>query len=137
MILVVGSTGILGSEICRRLTAAGKPVRGLVRSSSAPEKVARLKAMGVQTVLGDLREPASLLAACQGVEAVITTASTTLSMQPGDSIPVTDQQGQLDLVAAARKAGVRQFVMVSIPQNIEASPLTAAKRTVERAIQAL
>jgi uncharacterized protein YbjT (DUF2867 family) len=135
MILVVGSTGNLGSEICRRLTAAGQSVQGLVRASSAPEKVQRLKAMGVQTVLGDLRDPPSLEAACQGIATVITTATTTLSMQPGDSIPVTDQQGQLDLIAAARKAGVRRFVMVSIPQNIEASPLTTAKRTVEKAVQ--
>lgn len=59
MILVVGSTGFLGSEICRRLAAAGKPVRGLVRSTSSPDKVDRLKAMGVQTVLGELRDPDS------------------------------------------------------------------------------
>jgi uncharacterized protein YbjT (DUF2867 family) len=136
MILVVGSTGFLGSEICRRLTAAGQPVRGLVRASSAPEKVQRLKSMGVQTVLGDLRNPPTLAAACQGVDTVITTATTTISMQPGDSIPVTDQQGQLDLVAAAKKAGVRRFVMVSIPLNTEACPLTTAKRTVEKAVQA-
>ncbi len=134
MILVVGSTGILGSEICRRLTASGKPVRGLVRSTSAPEKVARLKALGVETVTGDLREPASLAAACQGVEAVITTATTTISMQPGDSIPVTDQQGQLDLVQASRQAGVRKFVYVSVPQGMEPCPLTTAKRTVEQAV---
>jgi len=134
MILVVGSTGILGSEVCRRLTASGQVVRGLVRTSSAPEKVSRLKAMGVQTVLGDLRDPASLQAACQGADTVITTATTTISMQPGDSIPRTDQQGQLDLVKAARAAGVRRFVMVSIPLGTEASPLTTAKRTVEKAI---
>jgi NADH dehydrogenase len=92
--------------------------------------------MGVETVLGDLRDPASLKAACQGVNAVITTATTTISMQPGDSIPVTDQQGQLDLVKAARESGVRHFVMVSIPQSMEPCPLTTAKRTVEKAIQA-
>lgn len=134
MILVVGSTGFLGSEICRRLAAAGKPVRGMVRSTSDPEKVARLQAMGVETVLGDLRDPASLAAACQGVEAVIATATTTVSMQPGDSIPITDQQGQLDLVQAARQAGVHKFVFVSIPQEMEPCPLTTAKRTVEQAI---
>ncbi len=133
-ILVVGSTGILGGEICRRLTASGKSVRGLVRSTSTPEKVARLNDMGVETVLGDLRDPASLAAACQGVDAVITTATTTLSMQPGDSIPVTDQQGQLDLVQAACQAGVQKFVYVSIPQGMEPCPLTAAKRTVEQAL---
>jgi len=134
MILVVGSTGILGSEICRRLTAKGLAVRGLVRSTSAPEKVARLKAMGVETVTGDLRDPSSLAAACQGVDTVITTATTTISMQPGDSIPVTDQQGQLDLVQAAQQAGVRKYVYVSIPQEMEPCPLTTAKRTVEKAV---
>src|SRR5512146_3188966 len=118
MILVVGSTGILGSEICRRLVEAGKPVRGLVRSTSGEDKVSRLKAMGVETVLGDLRDPASLARACQGMDTVITTATTTLSMQPGDSIPVTDQQGQIDLVKAAQEAGVKRFVMVSIPLGI-------------------
>ncbi len=131
MILIVGSTGILGGEICRRLREAGQPVRGLVRSTSGEEKVARLKAMGVETVLGDLRDPASLARACQGIDTVITTATTTLSMQPGDSIPLTDQQGQLDLVKAARAAGVKRFVMVSIPLSIEDCPLTTAKRAVE------
>jgi uncharacterized protein YbjT (DUF2867 family) len=134
MILVVGSTGLLGSEICRRLTVSGKSVRGLVRSTSDPEKVAQLKAMGVEIVTGDLRDPSSLAAACQGVEAIITTATTTLSMQPGDSIPVTDQQGQLDLVQAAQQAGVHKFVYISIPQEMEPCPLTTAKRTVEQAI---
>ena len=134
MILVVGSTGFLGGEICRRLVVAGKPVRGLVRSSSSPEKVERLKAMGVQTVLGDLREPGSLREACRGIDAVITTASTTISMQPGDSIPITDQQGQLELVKAAREAGVGRFIYISIPLSMEDCPLTVAKRTVEKAI---
>ncbi|MBI4926281.1 MAG: SDR family oxidoreductase [Anaerolineae bacterium] len=134
MILVVGSTGILGGEVCRLLREAGKPVRGLVRSTSGEEKVARLKAMGVETVLGDLKDPASLQAACQGVVAVITTATTTISMQPGDSIPVTDQQGQLDLVQAAREAGVKHFTMVSIPMTVGDCPLRTAKRTVEQAI---
>ena len=134
MILVVGSTGFLGSEICRRLTSQGKAVRGLVRTTSNPERVAALKGWGVETVAGDLRDPASLAQACQGVETVITTATTIVSMQPGDSIPVTDQQGQLDLVKAARQAGVSQFIMVSIPLKMEDCPLTTAKRTVEKAI---
>lgn len=134
MILVVGSTGVLGGEICRRLREAGLPVRGLVRPTSGEEKVARLKSLRAETVLGDLRDPASLEHACQGVETVITTATTTVSMQPGDSIPVTDQQGQLDLVKAAKEAGVKRFIMVSIPLLLTPSPLVTAKRTVENAI---
>jgi NADH dehydrogenase len=53
MILVVGATGLLGSEICRRLRARGRPVRALVRPGST--KAAALRAIGVETVEGDLR----------------------------------------------------------------------------------
>jgi len=134
MILVVGSTGNLGSEICRRLTAKGLAVRGLVRSTSDPEKVTRLKALGVETVTGDLRDPSSLAAACRGVNTVITTATSITSIQPGDSIPVTDQHGQLDLVQAAQQAGVRNFIYVSIAQKMEPCPMTTAKRTVEQSV---
>jgi uncharacterized protein YbjT (DUF2867 family) len=138
MILVVGSSGILGSEICRRLTSQGQSVRGLVRSTSNPERVSALKAWGVQTVQGDLKDPVSLAQVCKGVDTVITTATTTISMQPGDSIPATDQQGQLNLVSAAKSAGVKQFVFMSYSKNMDAGPnpcpLTVAKRTVEQAV---
>lgn len=134
MILVVGSTGYLGSEICRLLRADEQPVRGLVRTTSAPEKVERLQSLGVQTVVGDLRDPASLAEACRGMESVVTTAATTISRQPGDSILVTDQQGQLDLVQAARAAGVKHFAMVSILMSMGTCPFTTAKRTVEQAV---
>ncbi len=136
MILVVGSTGYLGSEICRRLSAAGHPVRGLVRSTSAPARAAELTTLGVEIVTGDLRQPASLAQACRGVDAVITTVTSARSIQPGDSIPATDQQGQLDLVLAASRSGVRKFIYVSIPQSLEPCPLTTAKRTVEQAVSA-
>ncbi len=138
MILVVGSTGFLGGEICRRLAAQGKVVRALVRATSNPERVAALKASGVETVMGDLRQMDTLAAACRGVSTVISTATTTVSMQPGDSIAATDHQGQLNLVQAARAAGVKQFIYISYTKNIEPganpSPLTVAKRSVEKAV---
>ena len=135
MNLVVGATGILGSEICRQLAAAGLLVRGLARPTSAPDRVAQLKAMGVQIVLGDLRQPATLRAACRGVQAVISTASSLLSRQPGDSIPITDQQGQLNLVQAARAAGVGRFVLIGILPDMAACPLATAKQVVAQAVQ--
>ena len=63
--LVVGATGMVGSEVCRRLIAAGKDVRALVRAPSDPDKVKQLRALGAKTVLGDLRDRASLDAACR------------------------------------------------------------------------
>jgi len=136
MILVAGATGYLGSEICRRLVATGERVRGLVRPTSDPAAVERLRALGVETVQGDLRDRASLDAACRGATGVVTTATTTLSRQPGDSIAVTDQDGQLALVDAARAAGVERFVYVSYSGNFDGDdPLTRAKRSVERRLR--
>src|SRR5437879_2458099 len=43
MILVVGATGLLGGEICRRLRERGQPVRALARHTSDPSKVQRLR----------------------------------------------------------------------------------------------
>ena len=50
MILVVGATGALGSEICRRLRSRNLPVRGLVRPGSARE--AELRSLGVEISSG-------------------------------------------------------------------------------------
>jgi uncharacterized protein YbjT (DUF2867 family) len=44
MILVVGASGLLGTQICRELTQAGKPIRALVRKSIDPEKQKHCKA---------------------------------------------------------------------------------------------
>jgi uncharacterized protein YbjT (DUF2867 family) len=83
-----------------------------------------------------LKDRASLDAACRGVAAVITTASTTLSRQPGDSLQNVDLEGQLQLIEAARTAGVPRFLYVSFSHNntIE-SPLKTAKRTVEERLK--
>ena len=54
MILVVGSTGLLGSGICRSLSEKGLPFKALVRETSDPGKVANLKSLGAQLVKGDL-----------------------------------------------------------------------------------
>ena len=136
MILVAGATGFLGREICRRLTAEGRKVRGLVRASSEAEVTAHLTAMGVELVQGDLRHRASLDIACRGADAVISTATTTRSRQPGDSIEATDQEGQNNLVAAAKAEGVRRFVFVSYSKHMDDDgPLTRAKRSVEQSIR--
>jgi uncharacterized protein YbjT (DUF2867 family) len=136
-ILVVGATGLLGSEICRLLRGAGHSVRALVRAQSSPDRLSALQAAGAHTFIGDLKDPASLAPACEGVSAVISTASSTLSRQAGDSIEAVDRQGQLDLIEAARLAGVRQFVYISIPPGLHYDcPLFQAKREVERAVAA-
>ena len=135
--LVVGATGLVGLEVCRQLVELGRPVRALVRVTSDPQKRATLESLGVELVEGDLKDSPSLVRACAGMQSIVSTASSTLSRQAGDSIETVDEQGQLDLVEAARRAGVEHFVFVSFRDNPDIQfPLTTAKHAVERALKA-
>jgi uncharacterized protein YbjT (DUF2867 family) len=133
MNLVIGATGMVGGEVCRLLAAKGKPVRGLVRATSDQAKVDRLNELGVELVKGDLRDRASLDKACQGVKAVISTASSMpFSYQPGENdIQTVDTDGQINLIDAAKAAGVKHFIYTSFTMDNE-FPLRNAKRTVEK-----
>lgn len=134
MILVVGATGFLGSEICRQLRATGRPVAALVRSTSDQAKVEHLKKLGATLVYGDLKDRASLDQACQGITTVISTASAMISRQPDDSIPGVDQDGQMRLIEAAKAAGMSQMIYISTIIDTEC-PLVTAKRSVEQHLQ--
>jgi NADH dehydrogenase len=127
MILVVGGTGLLGGMIARLLLERGEPVRILVRRNSPSEQLAKLGMAtpaqslveaGAQPIFGDLKDPASLDAACQGAETVITTANSALRGGE-DNVQTVDLQGNRRLIDAARAAGVSQFIFTSA---IGASP---------------
>jgi uncharacterized protein YbjT (DUF2867 family) len=134
MILVVGATGLLGSEICRRLRERGREVRALVRAGSPRENV--LRALGVHVATGDLRDHGSLVAACRDVDAVVSTATAMGSKDRTLSLNEIDRKGQLRLVDTARLSGVHTFVYVSLSPNLgPRAPLVRYKREVERAIR--
>jgi NADH dehydrogenase len=137
MILVVGSTGFLGSSVVARLARAGHQVRALVRATSDPTKRDLLTTLGATLVEGDLKDPGSVQRACAGVDTVISTASATLSRGGGDNLETVDRQGQLNLVEAAEKAGVRHIIYVSFSgNNDQVFPLSEAKRSVEKRLKA-
>src|SRR5262245_26507872 len=137
-VLVVGATGVLGTEVCRQLAAAAKKVKGLVRTSSQREKVNALHEVGVETVTGDMKDLQSLYQAFQNVDAIISTATSTISHQQGDVIETVDLAGQLNVAEAASAAGVQHVVFVSFPPYPPVTPefpLQSAKRVVERRLK--
>ena len=130
-VLIVGATGELGQAIGRRLTVAGHSVSGLVRPGSPKE--AALRAMGVEVRSGDLRDAASVEAACQGMDAIVSTATAVTSGGTGNSLVAVDGAGQARLIEAARRQCARRFVFVSAsPKYSERCPLIFQKRATER-----
>jgi uncharacterized protein YbjT (DUF2867 family) len=133
MHLVVGSSGMLGGKIAQRLLERGE-VRALVRDHAS---VASLTAAGVEAVDGDLKDPASVRAACEGVSTVVTTAN---AAQRGgeDTFETVDLLGNAALIDAAVDAGVERFVFVSVLSADKTSPvpLLAAKGVTEERLQA-
>jgi uncharacterized protein YbjT (DUF2867 family) len=108
MLLLTGATGLVGSAVLRRLTAARVPVRCLVRDPRrlGPERVR------VQIALGDLADPPSFRNALRGVTTVVHLAAA-IRDQPRGSIEELNGIATWRMVQAAEAAGVRRFVFFS------------------------
>jgi uncharacterized protein YbjT (DUF2867 family) len=133
MVLVAGATGVLGSQIVRRLLAKGENVKAIVRSTSNPDAVAALEKAGAETVVADLKDPSSLDVACKDVDAVISGVTAVTTAKEGDSFAATDGRGNKNLIDAAVRAGAKKFVFVSFDaKSLPAAPLSDAKVDAEQ-----
>jgi uncharacterized protein YbjT (DUF2867 family) len=134
MILVVGATGRLGSQITRKLLDAGKEVRVLVRPSSSYEF---LDWPHVNAVQGDLKDRDSLVAACAGANAIVTTANAT-ARGGEDTTDSVDRAGNQNLIDAAGAQGVERFLFISAlgADPNSPMPLLQAKGETEQRLRA-
>jgi len=116
------------------LLAQGQPIRILVRSQSNYQPLADA---GAQVVLGDLKQRSSLDAACEGVDTVITTANSA-ARGGEDTVQTVDLQGNRNLIDAAKAAGAKQFIFVSVLTADPNSPIPflQAKGKTEDALRA-
>ncbi|MEU0269012.1 NAD(P)H-binding protein [Nocardioides sp. NPDC006303] len=110
-VLILGISGAIGALLADKLTAGGTEVHGLVRK---PAQQVDLAARGVETTLGELSTMSAteLARAANGSDAIVYTAGSN-----GGAREVTkaiDGDGVAKALEAARLAGVRRFVLVSV-----------------------
>jgi NADH dehydrogenase len=131
VLLLTGATGTIGLPLLRRLTAAGMPVRCLVRD---PRRLGSER-VRVQIALGDLGDHLSFRHALRGVDTVVHLASV-IRDQPNGSIEELAGVATWRLVRAAERAGVRRFVFFSAlgASTRNRARLMRAKAVAERAI---
>ncbi len=108
-VAIAGGHGKIGLQLGKLLAERGDRVRGLIRK---PEQADDLVEGGVEPVLCDLEGDGDVAAAIHGADAVVFAAGA----GPGSGAErkwTLDYGGAEKLIEAARKEGVRRYVMVS------------------------
>ncbi len=103
--LITGANGFIGSQVLRRLAAAGVQVRALVRRG-----LTALPARNVERRWGDVTHPESVRAAVSGCDVVFHCAWGGDSLDQARRINV---EGTRNVVSAAAGTGVRRVVHLS------------------------
>ncbi|KRC60452.1 NAD-dependent dehydratase [Agromyces sp. Root81] len=120
-VLVTGADGFIGSHLVEALVRDGHDVRAIVIYNSldswgwldsAPSEITSQ----VEVVPGDIRDPALMMSAVAGCDAVLHLAALIAipySYVAPDLYVQTNIQGTLNLLNAARTAGVSRFIHTS------------------------
>jgi uncharacterized protein YbjT (DUF2867 family) len=109
MILVVGATSHPGRKLVPRLIDRGYQVRA---STRYPGKAQDLSEIGAEVVQADLRQPETIMHACEGAEMVVSSVSAPVN-EGDNNVHTIDDRGNRILIDAARAAGAHHFVFVS------------------------
>jgi len=131
-VLVAGATGYVGGSVARMLRPAGFWVRGLSRDASrlkAPDDVD-------EVFVGQATDAATLSGVCDGIDVVFSSIGIhSFSRKP--SLWDVDYGANMNLVAEAKRAGVKRFVFISVcqgPAMAGVSPIARARELVVREI---
>ncbi len=108
--LVTGAGGFLGRYIVERLVARNDRVRAFCR-----KQYEALDALGVETVRGDLRDRAAIVAACRGMDAVFHVGGIVGMGGAWREFYQINTLGTQHVVEGCRKHGVPRLVFTSSP----------------------
>jgi uncharacterized protein YbjT (DUF2867 family) len=123
-VLVIGGTRASGLEVVKLLRARGDDVAVLARPSSDTGEAGKL---GARIVRGDAMKPEDLAAAM--AEGPFRAVVSTLGARSVDG-PRPDFEGNRNAVDAARAAGVRRFVLVTVigaGESLDTAPWIARR----------
>jgi nucleoside-diphosphate-sugar epimerase len=126
-ILVTGATGFVGGHVCDQLLQQGNTVRALIRNPESSNSK-KLRSWGVDIVIGDLFDVASVERAIAGVDVVYHLAG---AYRDGKlfrtELMKTNVDGTRNMLNAALQAGVQRFVhcsTIGVHGDIQNPPAT-------------
>lgn len=129
-ILVTGATGRQGGAVVRQLLYQGYRVFALTRNPDSPAAHA-LESLGAKLALGDFEDTVSLEAAMRRVDTVFAMAT------PYEAGLDAEVRHGMNMVDAARRAGVRHFIYSSVAgaDQLTGVPHFDSKHEVERYVR--
>ena len=117
--VVTGAAGHVGGVLVRALQARGRAVRALVHHDRRA-----LERLVLETVAGDVRDPASLRRAFAGADVVYHAAAhISLRMNDGQRLHAVNVLGTRNVVEACLHAGVRRLIHFSSIHALQQEPL--------------
>jgi uncharacterized protein YbjT (DUF2867 family) len=139
MILLLGATGCLGTQVLRRLLTMRLPVRIITRGQADWQSsfADRFKSHGVEVRYADFTQTERLAQAVEGCDAVINTIGALRCKNPSDINRINFEITK-DLIEVSRQCNVPRFIQIGCLGATEhgSNPYFQAKWRADEAVKA-